>query len=125
MVILTRRSREPCENLKPEFYSDSSQFSVILKNLNYGKSLENLVIDSKNQAIKAENPAIAPQNQAIETAISKMNVNKNTRNKAMALFRAYGNEGIFGRNDIATLTATSYSSAGELIVKLKLLSAQR
>ena len=35
------------------------------------------------------------------------------------LFRAYGNEGLFGRNDIATLTATSYSSAGELIVKLK------
>ena len=28
------------ENLKPEFFSDSSQFSVILKNLNYGKSLE-------------------------------------------------------------------------------------
>ena len=35
------------EDLKPEFFSDSSQFSVILKNLNYGKSIENLVIDSK------------------------------------------------------------------------------
>ena len=40
------------EDLKPEFFSDSSQFSVILKNLNYGKSIENLVIDSKNQAIR-------------------------------------------------------------------------
>ena len=60
---MTRRSREPCENLKPEFYSDSSQFSVILKNLNYGKSLENLVINPKNQAIKAENPAIAPKTE--------------------------------------------------------------
>ena len=28
------------EDLKQEFFSDSSQFSVILKNLNYGKSLE-------------------------------------------------------------------------------------
>lgn len=28
------------EDLKPEFFSGSSQFSVILKNLNYGKSLE-------------------------------------------------------------------------------------
>ena len=107
------------EDLKPEFFSDSSQFSVILKNLNYGKSIENLVIGSKNQAIKTENPAIEFQNQAIETAISKMNANKNTKNKVISLFRAYGNEGIFGRNDIATLTATSYSSAGELIVKLK------
>ena len=100
------------EDLKPEFYSDSSQFSVILKNLNYGKSIEALVIDSKNQAIEDENPAI-------EDAINKMDVNKNTRRKAMTLFKAYGNEGVFGRNDIATITETSYSSAGELIVKLK------
>ena len=34
-----------------------------------------------------------------------MNVNKNTRNKAMALFRAYGIEGVFGRSDVATITA--------------------
>ena len=106
-------------NLKPEFFSDSSQFSVILKNLNYGKSIENLVIDLKNQAIQFEKPAIESSNQAIETAINKMNANKNTRSKAMALFKTYGTEGVFGRSDIATVTATSYSSAGELIAKLK------
>lgn len=49
----------------------------------------------KKQAIEAENPAIDSQNQAIKTAISKMNVNKNTRNKAITLFKAYGNEGVF------------------------------
>ena len=54
------------EDLKPEFFSDSSQFSVILKNLNYGKSIEDLVIDSKNPAIEAENPAIEAENPAIE-----------------------------------------------------------
>lgn len=107
------------EDRKPEFFSDSSQFSVILKNLNYGKSIEDLVIDSKNPAIEAENPAIEAENPAIEAAINKMNVNKTTKNKAMALFKAYGNEGVFGRNDIATVTETSYSSAGDLIVKLK------
>ena len=37
----------------------------------------------------------------------------------MALYKAYGNEGVFGRSDIATVTAASYSTAGELIVKLK------
>ena len=107
------------EDLKPEFFSDPSQFSAILKNLNYGKSIENLVFDSKNQAIEAEKQAIEPKNQAIETAINKMSPNKNTRSKAMALFKAYGNEGVFGRSDIATVTATSYSSAGGLIAKLK------
>ena len=37
----------------------------------------------------------------------------------MALFKAYGNVGVFGRSDIATVAATAYSSAGELITKLK------
>ena len=48
-----------------------------------------------------------------------MDATKNTKNKAILLFRVYGNEGVLGRNDIATVTETSYSSAGELIVKLK------
>ena len=121
------------ENLKLGFFSDSSQFSVILKNLNYGKSLEEVAIDSEKVAIDPEKVAIdpekvaidpekvaiGPENPAIEIAINNMNANKNTKNKAMALFKAYGNDGVFGRNDIATLTVTSYSSAGELVAKLK------
>ena len=101
------------EDLKPEFYSNFSLFSVILKNLNYGKSLEEVAIASKKK-VSIESP-----NVTVEKAINRLEVNKNTKNKAILLFKAYGNEGIFGRNDIATLTATSYSSAGELIVKLK------
>lgn len=42
----------------------------------------------KNQAIEAEKTAIESQNQAIDVAINKMDANKNTRNKAMALFKA-------------------------------------
>ena len=81
--------------------------------------IENPAIESENPAIESENPAIESENPAIEIAINNMNANKNTKNKAMALFKAYGNDGVFGRNDIATLTATSYSSAGELVAKLK------
>ena len=81
--------------------------------------LKNPVIEIENPAIEIENPAIESENPAIEIAINNMNANKNTKNKAMALFKAYGNDGVFGRNDIATLTATSYSSAGELVAKLK------
>ena len=77
-------------DLKPEFFSDSSQFSVILKNLNYGKSIEKLVIDSKNQAMESEK-------SAIETAINKMNANKNTRSKVLMLFHEFEHEGVFGR----------------------------
>ena len=90
---------------KPEFFSDSSQFSVILKNLNYGKSLEEV--------------AIASQNVTIEDAINNLEVNKNTKNKVLALFHEFGYEGIFGRKDIALLTEDSETAAGGLIKKIK------
>lgn len=78
-------------------------------------TLKRLLLILKNPAIEIENPAI----EIAINNINNMNANKNTKNKAMALFKAYGNDGVFGRNDIATLTATSYSSAGELVAKLK------
>ena len=83
--------------LKPEFFSDSSQFTVILKNLNYGKSIEKL-------AIAFEKLAVEPQKVAIEDAINSMKANKNTKSKVLMLFREFGYEGIFGRQDVASLT---------------------
>ena len=93
------------EDLKPEFYSDSSQFSAILKNLNYGKSLEEVASESKNVTI--------------EEAINRLEVNKNTKAKALRLFQEFGYEGIFGRKDIASLTGDSQTAAGGLIKKMK------
>ena len=69
------------EDLKPEFYSDSSQFSVILKNLNYGKSLEEIVIASEKVAIESKNVTI-------EESINRLEVNKNTKAKALNCFRS-------------------------------------
>ena len=98
--------------MKPEFYSDSYQLSVILKNLKYGKSLEEV-------AIASEKVAIEPQNVAIEEAINRLEVNKNTKAKALRLFQEFGYEGIFGRKDIASLTGDSQTAAGGLIKKIK------
>ena len=107
------------ENLKLGFFSDSSQFSVILKNLNYGKSLEEVAIASEKVAIGPEKVAIGPENPAIEIAINNIDANKNTKNKAVALFKAYGNKGVFGRRDIILLTGDSQTAAGNLVRKLK------
>ena len=62
--IIENYETEPnySEDLKPEFFSDTSQFSVVLKNLNYGKSIEKL--------------AIEPQKVAIEDAINSMKAHK-------------------------------------------------
>ena len=89
------------EDLKPEFFSDFSQFSVILKNLNYGKSLEEVAIESKKVAI--------------EDAINSLEVNKNTKAKVLRLLQEFGYEGVFGRKDIALLTGDSQTAAGGLI----------
>ena len=100
------------EDLKPEFFSDSSQFSVILKNLNYGKSLEEV-------AIASEKVAIESKNVTIEEAINRLEVNKNTKAKALRLFQEFGYKGVFGRKDIASLTGDSETAAGGLIKKMK------
>ena len=93
------------EDLKQEFFSDSSQFSVILKNLNYGKSLEEVASESKNVTI--------------EEAINRLEVNKNTKAKALRLFQEFGYGGTFGRKDIASLTGDSETAARGLIKKMK------
>ena len=100
------------DELRPEFFSDSSQFSVILKNLNYGKSLEEVAIASEKVAIK-------PKNVTIEEAINRLEVNRNTKAKALRLFQEFGYEGTFGRKDIASLTGDSETAAGGLIKKMK------
>ena len=90
------------EDLRPEFSSDSSQFSVILKNLNYGKSLEKVAIDV-----------------AIDVAIGKMNATENIKSKARKIYERFGNGGIFGRQDISTVIEESVTSSGILINKMK------
>lgn len=77
------------EDLEPEFYSDSSQFSVILKNLNYGKSLEEIVIASEKVAIESKNVTI-------EESINRLEVNKNTKAKALNCFRSLDMEELSG-----------------------------
>ena len=98
------------ENLRPVFLLGSSLFSVILKNLNYGKIREEVAIASEKAAIESENVTIVE-------AINRLEVNKNT--KALRLFQEFGYEGVFGRKDIASLTGDSETTAGGLIKKME------
>ena len=80
---------------------------------------QKVAIDPKNPAIDPKNPAIESPNQSIENAINSLEANKNTKSKVLILFNEFKYEGVFGRNDIAKLISISYSSAGDLISKLK------
>ena len=48
-----------------------------------------------------------------------MEVNKNTKAKALRLFQEFGYEGIFGRKDIALLPGDSQTATGGLLKKMK------
>lgn len=93
--------------LEPKFYSDGMSFQVTLYNLNYAaeNNTENLAIDDEKLAIRV--------------AIEQSNTTSKTIEKALLLFAELGIDSIFGRTDIAAITNTSATSAGNLITKLK------
>ena len=86
-------------------------FQVTLYNLNYGAADRAATVD--------ENVAILADNIAIGLAIRQLNASRTTIQKANAVFSKMGTDGVFGRSDIAAITKTSVTAAGNLIIKLK------
>ena len=107
------------DDMKPEFTSDSSQFCVTLRNLNYGKSIGEIDSESPEFSGSDKKPAIDPEKVAIDKITSNLKTNKSTKNKVISIFKKYGYEGFFGRQDIALLTGESQTAAGNIVNKLK------
>ena len=115
------------EAMKPEFYSNSSQFTVVLKNLNYNRSIEELSGGnedpfSEKVAIDSEKVAIDSEKVAIDLGSfvkNELKVNSQTKNKILKMIDVFGPGYVFGRKDIASLTGESVTAAGMIIVKLK------
>ena len=84
--------------IEPTFYSDRTQFTVTLPNLNY---------HAKNQDV------------AIDVAIDKLHVTAPTKEKIRLIFSQIGPDGTFGRKEITGILGISQTSAGNLINKLK------
>lgn len=126
--------------LSPKFYSDISSFQVTLFNLNYGQAVEtnndknsktgystkNSAIEDiksgysdENLAINSSNNNLQANKQAIEQYINTLDFNQPTKDKIMTLFETYGTGQIFGRFDVADTLNIAYSSAGDLISKMK------
>lgn len=78
-----------------------------------------MAIDKENQAIKPKNIAINKENQAIENIIAEMKLNIQTKKHINKLYNTVGFEKIFGRSDESEICNISYSTAGNLIAKMK------
>lgn len=113
------------EDLKPEFFSDSSQFSVILKNLNYGRELGEL---GKSQVDSDKETGVLGGNQVVETKktgdnpivdIDALPFNIQTRKSIATLFSHFNDSSAFSRKDIRELCNLTDSPAGDLLNKMK------
>lgn len=99
--------------MEPTFYSDRTQFTVTLPNLNYHLKDHQTAIPKKQVAIDV---AI---DIAIDVAIDSLNITASTKAKIRSIFSHVGYNTPFGRKDIAEMTGISQTAAGNLINKMK------
>lgn len=84
--------------MEPFFYSDGTQFTVTLPNLNYHANTHQVAID---------------------VAIDKLKVTDSTKAKIRLVFSHIGYDVAFGRKEVAEIIGISQTAAGNLINKLK------
>ena len=87
--------------MEPTFYSDHTQFTVTLPNLNY--------YTEPHQVAFSEN----------HVAIDELNVTTQTKDKILSIFDNVGYNTAFGRKDVSGIIGISQTAAGNLINKLK------
>ena len=81
------------EGMEPSFYSDQTQFTVTLPNLNYGILPDNVLIDDENVAIEDANIAIDDRKVAIESinvAIDNLAIRPSTKEKIRFILSRFG-----------------------------------
>lgn len=105
--------------VKPLFRSTPTSFFVTLYNLNYNVPIEKVLIGSEKVSFESKKVLFAPDNLSIQNAIDGLDSTKATKEKARLLFAQMEFNGIFGRNDIMSITGISITAAGNLITKLK------
>ena len=95
--------------MEPAFYSDRTQFTVTLPNLNYHTANHQVAIPKKHIAVEV----------AIDVVIDELNITASTKAKIRSIFNYVGYDTPFGRKDIAGIIGISQTAAGNLINKLK------
>lgn len=98
--------------MEPTFYSDRTQFTVTLPNLNYRAASHPIAIGAKQVAVGV----------AIDLAIDALNATASTKANIQTIFGQVGYGTPFGRKDVAGMIGVSQTAAGNLINKMKTAS---
>ena len=110
-------------NLKDGIYETTEYLELFIRNLllNEKSELKNrylhigYMFNDENVAIGDENVAIQNKNIAIDN----LKFNIQTKANIKKLYEKVGTETIFGRSDVSNMCGISYSTAGNLISKMK------
>lgn len=114
-------------NLKKNIHETTVFLEMFMRNLLLNENNElknrylhiNNIFESENVAIDDENMAIKEEKVAIEQRLNEIKFNIQTRTNINKLYEHAGRETIFGRNDVSKICEISYSTAGNLIAKMK------
>ena len=107
---------------EPVFYSDSTQFTVILSNLNYKLNKEKVAVDSEKVAVGSEKVAVGSEKVAVgseKVAVGINNFTPKAKEKMRAAIELLRDKEYFGRSDIAEIFEESNTSAGILLNQMK------
>ena len=93
------------KGMEPTFYSDYTQFTVTLPNLNY--------------RIVSHYVAFDADKVAFDTIVKELKVRKQTKEKIIKVFHVIGYNTPFSRKDISEIISVSLTAAGNFMQKLK------
>ena len=118
--------------MEPVFYSDETQFTVTLYNLNYtdstktGLSPEKQVFEdikaglsSEKQVFEDIKAGLSSEKQVFEEALKNTDLTSKTKENIILLFNAFGYDKIFARANLMATIGLTKTPASELINKMK------
>jgi len=121
-------------NLKENVYETTIYLEKFIRNLLFNENNElknrylhikyrfeddNPSIEEKNIVNGDESSAIGDENPAIEQMIKELKFNIQTKTNIRKLYDKVGVQEVFGRKDISTICEIPYSTAGDLISKMR------
>lgn len=104
--------------MEPVFYSDETQFSVTLYNLNYSDNAKTGLSPEK-QVFEDIKTGLSSKKQVFENVLKNTDLTSKTKEHIIMLFNAFGYDKTFARADIMATIGLTKTPASELINKMK------
>ena len=103
---------------EPSFYSDQTQFTLTLPNLNYHNDDRKVIFDNGKVIFEDRKVIFDDRKVIFDNAVNNLTVKPLTKEKIHKIFDKYGFDDVFSRSDVACIINITPVAAGKLIKKL-------